>query len=101
MRQRLHFDKLHFASKKQTSTFIVPITIGPFIVRNKVVMELIDDRMAFYGFLEEPSCQYDHHHLISKRRKKQKRGNYENQGTQEMEVMENKLTFLSNHEKKN
>ena len=50
MRQRLHSDELHFSSKKQTSTFKVPITIGPFTIRNKVVVELIDDIMACYGF---------------------------------------------------
>ena len=101
MRQRLHSDELHFASRKQTSTFKVPITIGCFIVRNKAAVELIDDIMACYGFLEEPSCQYDPHHLISKRRKKHQRGNYEHQGTQEMDLMENKLTFLFDQEKLN
>ena len=101
LRQRLHSDELHFSSKKQTSTFKVPITIGTFTVRNKVVVELIDDIMAYYGFLEEPSCQYDSHHLISKRRKKQKRGNYEHHGTQELELMANKLTFLYDQEKLN
>ena len=55
--------------------------------------------MAYYGFSEEPSCQYDPHHLISKRMKKQKRGNYEHQGTQEMELMENNLTLPFDQEK--
>ena len=77
----MHSDELHFASKKQTSTFKVPITIGPFTMRNKAIVELIDDIMAYYGFLEEPSCQYDPHHLIPERRKKHKRGNYEHKGT--------------------
>ena len=98
-RKRLHLDELHFSNKKHTSRFKVPITIGPFTVRNKVVVELIDDIMACYGFLEESSFQYGPHHLISKKKKKQKRGNYEHQGTQEMELMANKLTFLSDQEK--
>ena len=68
-------------------------------MRNKVAVELIDDIMACYGFFEEPFFQYDPHHLISKRRKKQKRGNYEHQGTKEMELMENKLTLPSDQEK--
>ena len=50
-------------------------------------------------FLECPSCKYDPHRLISKRRKKQKRGNYEHQGTQEMELMENNITFIFDQEK--
>ena len=99
MRKRLHSDDLHFSSKKHTSTFKVLITIGPFTIRNKETIELIDDIMAYYGFSEEPSYQYDPHHLISKRRKKQKRGNYEHQGIQGMEPMENKLTLPFDQEK--
>ena len=101
MRQRLHSDELHFSSKKQTSTFQFPITIGPFTVRNKVVVEFIDDMMACFDFYEEPFYQYDPHHLISKRRKKQKRRNYEHQGNQEMDLMANKLTLPSDPEKQN
>ena len=40
LRQRLHSDELHFSSKMQNSTFKVPITIGPFTIRNKVAVEL-------------------------------------------------------------
>jgi len=70
LRKRLHSDELHFSSKKQTSTFKVPITVGPFTVKNKAVVEMIDDMMACFGFVEYFSCQYDPHHLISKRRKR-------------------------------
>ena len=55
--------------------------------------------MACFGFSKDTSCQYDPHHLIPKRRKKQKRGNYKHQGTQEMELMDNKLTIPSDQEK--
>ena len=96
----MHSDELHFNSKNQTSTFRVPITIGPFTIRKKEAIELIDDIMACYGFYEEPSFQYDPHHLISKRRKKQKRGNYEHQGAQEMELIANQLTLPSDQEKR-
>ena len=101
LRQRLHFDELHFESKKQTSTFKVPITVGPFTMRNKATIELIDDMMAYFGFVEDFSCQYDPHHLISKRRKRQKRGDYEHQGTPEMEKIDNMLTLPSDQERKN
>ena len=49
--------------------------------------------MAFFGFVLDFSCQYDPLHIISKKRKIEKRGNYEHQGTPEMEQMENKLTI--------
>jgi len=49
--------------------------------------------MACFGFAMDPSCQYDPYHLISNKKKKQKRGRYEHQGTQEMEQMANQLSF--------
>ena len=61
---RLHSDELHFSSKKQPSTFKVPITIGPFIVKNRAAIELIDDIMACFGFALDFSCQYDPFHII-------------------------------------
>ena len=71
LRQRLHSDVLHFASKNQASSFKIPITLGPFIVKHKSAVELIGDIMACFGFQEEPSCQYDAHYIISNRREKQ------------------------------
>lgn len=96
----MHFDELHFSSKKQTSTFKVPITIGPFTVKNRAAIELIDDIMACFGFDLYFACQYDPLHIISKKRKRKKRGNYENQGTPEREQMENKLTLPSDPNRK-
>ena len=98
LRKRLHSDLLHFASRNQASSFKVPITLGPFIVKNKSVVELIDDLMVCFGFQEEPSCQYDPHHIISNRRKKQKIIRYDHKGTVEMEQMANKLTLSSEEE---
>ena len=97
--QRLHSNELHFSSKKQTSIFKVPITIGPFTVNRRAAIELIDDIMAFFGFASYFACQYEPLHIISKKKKRQKRGNYENQGTPEMEQMANKLTLPTDPDK--
>ena len=96
LRHRLHSYELHFSSKKKTSIFKVPITIGHFTVKNRAVIEPIDDIMDCFSFAFEFSCQYDPLHIISKKTKRQKRGNYEHQGTPEMEQMANKLTLPSN-----
>ena len=74
LRKRLHSDELHFSSKKQTSTFKVPITVGSFTVKNRASIELIDGIMACFGFALDFSCQYDPLHIISKKRKRQKKG---------------------------
>ena len=59
LRQRLHLDELHFSSKKKTSSFKFPITIGTFTVRNKATIQLIDDIMVLFRFSTDEACQYD------------------------------------------
>ena len=81
----MHSNEIHFSSKKQTSTVKVTIIVGPFTVINRESIELIDDMMACFGFVQDFSCQYDPLHIISKKRKRKKIGNYEHQGTPEME----------------
>ena len=101
LRQRLHSNLVHFASRNQASSFKVPLTLDPLIVKHKSAVELIDDIMACFGFQEEPSCQYDPHHIILDRRKKHKRSRYDHKGTYEMEKMANKLTLSSEDEESN
>ena len=96
--QRLHSYLVHFARTNQASSFKVPLTLGPFTVKHKYIVELIDDIMVCFGFQEEPSCQYDPYHIISNRMKKKKRNQYEHKGTNEMEKMKNKLTLSSEDE---
>lgn len=99
LRQRLHSDELHFSSKKQTSNFKVPIPIRPFIVKKKETIELIDDIMACFRFASYFSCQYDPLQIISKKKKRQNRRNYEHQGTPKMEQLANKLTVPTYHDR--
>ena len=49
--------------------------------------------MACFRFIPDEACKYDPLQIISKKRKKQRRGNYEHQGTLEMMQLENKLTL--------
>jgi len=98
LRQILHSDLVHFASRNQASSFKVPRTLGPFTMKHKSIVELIDDIMACFGFQEEPSCQYYPHHIISYRRKKKKRSRYDHKGTVEIKQMANKFTLSSEEE---
>lgn len=93
LRQKLHSYELHFSRKKQSSNFKVPITIGTFTVKNKATIELIDDIVACFRFIPDEDCQYGPLQLISKKKKKQRRGNYEHQGTPKMMQLANKLTL--------
>lgn len=101
LRKRLHSTKLHFSSKKQTSTFKVPIIVGPSTIKNREAIGLVDDMMAFFDFTQGFSCQYGPLHIISKKTKRKKRGNYEHQGILEMEQMTNKLTLPPGSNKQN
>ena len=56
LRKRLHSNSLHFTSRKQVSITKIPITIGPFTVRRKDSIDLIDDIMACFGFFMDLSC---------------------------------------------
>ena len=91
-----HADLQHFSGRKQASSIKLPITIGPFTVKSKEVINLIDDIMASFKFPIDVACQYDPYHLIANKKNKLKRGNYQHQGTKEMEKNVNLLSYPSN-----
>ena len=95
LRRRFNSYFIQFSSKNQVASFKLPLTIGPFTVKNKEVVKLIDEMMACYKFEEDQACQYDPYHIISYKRKKLRRGGYEHKGTIEMEKPTKKLTYSS------
>ena len=96
IRKMFHADFQHLSSKKHASSIKLPITIGPFTVKSKEVINLIDDIMASFKFPIDVACQYDPYHLISNKKKKLKRGTYQHQGTEEMDRNANLLSYLPN-----
>ena len=76
IRERFHVDFQHFSGRKQASSIKLPITIGPFTIKSKEVINLIDDIMASFKFPIDVACQYDPYDLIANKKKKLKRGNY-------------------------
>jgi len=71
----------------------MPITIGPFTVKNKTKVHIIEDILACFMFEEDVPCQHDPIKIIQEKRKKLKRGKYDHKGTSEMEKLANKFTF--------
>ena len=96
IRKRFHVDFQHFYSKKQASIIKHPFTIGPFTIKSKEVINLIDDIMASFKFPIDVARQYDPYHLIANKKKKYKRGTYQHQGTKEMEKTANLLSYPPN-----
>ena len=76
----------------------IPITIGPFIVKNKIIVQLIEDILARFKFEQDVPCQYDPIKIIQEKRKKLKRGKYDHKGKSEMEKLANKFTFSDEEE---
>lgn len=64
LRQRSNSDFFHFASKNQAASLKLLVVVGPFTIKNKAVVQLIDEMMTCYKFEEDRSCQYDPYHII-------------------------------------
>ena len=69
------------------------ITIGPFTVKNKTTIQLIEDILACFTFEEDVSWQYDPIKIIQEKTRKLKRGKYDHKDTSEMEKLANKFTY--------
>ena len=70
------------------------ITIGPFIVKNKTIVQLIEDILSYFRFEEDVPCQYYPIKIIPEKIKKLERGKYDHKGTSKLEKLANKFTFL-------
>lgn len=95
LRQRFNSYFIHFASKNQAASFKLPIIVGPFTVKSKAVVKIIDEMLVCFNFEEDEAFQYDPCQIISNKRKKLKRGSYEHKGTHEMKELANKIIFSS------
>jgi hypothetical protein len=59
LRQRFDSDYVHFTSRNQAGTFKLLVTIGPFTVKNRNVVKIIEEIIVFFQFEEDIACQYD------------------------------------------
>lgn len=65
LRQRFNSDYVHFSSNNQATSFKFPIPVGPFTVKSKVTVKLIDEMLVCFNFEEYMACQYDPCQIIS------------------------------------
>ena len=72
LRKRLDSDHVHFTSINEAGTFKLPVTVGPFTVKNKNTAKLIEEIMVCFQFEEDIPCQYDPLGIIQEKRKKLK-----------------------------
>ena len=50
LRQRFNSNFIHFSRKNQVASFKLPVIVGPFTIKSKTVVQLIDEMIACYKF---------------------------------------------------
>ena len=74
------------------------MTVGPFIVKNRNAVKIIEEIMVCFQFEEDIACQYDPLGIIQEKRRMLKQEAYEHTRTERMSKLANKLTFLDGYE---
>ena len=91
IRQRLIVENEHFLSFRKSSNINFPWSIGPFVIKNKVVLQLIEILIRGMGFPTEAAINYDPHHIISNKRQANKNNPFENHEVETLLEAENWL----------
>ena len=66
--QRLVVDNEHFLNFKKSPNIKFPWAIGPFVIKNKVALPLIESILREMEFPIEDAIHYDPHYIISNKR---------------------------------
>ena len=67
-RKKLIVENEHFLNFKKSSKIKFPWDVGPFIIKNKYALPIIEILVKEMGFPTEVAINYDPHHIISIRR---------------------------------
>ena len=78
IRQKLIVETEHFLNFKNSNEIRYPWDVGPFIIKNKVALPMIESLLKEMGFFTKAAINYDCHHVISIRRQALKRNPFEN-----------------------
>ena len=62
---------------RKSSDIKFPWAIGPFVIKNKAPLPLIESLLREMGFPTEASINYDAHHIVSNRMKTNKNKPFE------------------------
>ena len=73
IRQKLIVETKHLLNFKKSTEIKYPWVVGPFVIKNKDSLRMIEGLHKEMGFSIEPTINYDPHHVISNRRKALKR----------------------------
>ena len=73
LRQKLIVENEHFISLKKASEIKFPWVFGPFIIKSKVALHVVEIMLHEMDFKKAFSINYDPQHVISQRRQMNKK----------------------------
>ena len=79
VRQRLIVENEHFLNFKKSIEIKYPWVVGPFVIKNKVSLPMIERLLKEMVFFTKPNVNYDPHHVISNSRKAMKINPFEHE----------------------
>ena len=79
VRQKLIFENEHFINFRKSSEIKFPWVVGPFIIKSKDALTLVEILLKYIGFQTYTSINYDPHYIISIRRKVNENKPFEHQ----------------------
>ena len=77
IRQRLTIEEEHILSFRKSSSINFPWEIGPYAVKSRTSLPLVDSLLKSMGFSLGQAINYDPHQIISKRRQVNKNKPFE------------------------
>ena len=79
IRKNLIVEIEHFLNYNKSTEIKYPWEVGPFIIKNKASLPMIESLLKEMGFFTEIVVNYDPHHVISNIRKSLKRNHFEHE----------------------
>ena len=93
MRQKLYVEEEHFGAFKKSSNVKFPLKVGPFILKNKSALLVIEKLLEFMDFQKEQKVNYDPHHIISQRKQLNKNKPFYHQTVEGLDKIANLVIF--------
>ena len=79
IKQNLIVENDHFINFRKASKIKFPWVLGPFIVKIKYALPVVESLLKYMGFQTSTAINYDPHHVISIRRQVNKNNPFEHQ----------------------
>ena len=89
VRHKLIVENEHFISFRKASEIKFPLVIGPFIIKRKVALPVVEIFFKEMDFKTAITVNYDPHHIISIRRQVNKNKPFENHEFERLAEKEN------------